>query len=124
MRLDVGATPTGTGAPEGKRVGGISMRNLNAMTPETETTTHYFYGQAHDFDVNNPKTTEMIMNQITTAFLEDQAIFEAQQKNILLAPKAPQVDINADNGVIQARRILDRMFQEEEGAARRSVAAE
>ena len=26
------------------------MRNLNAMTPETETTTHYFWGQAHDFE--------------------------------------------------------------------------
>jgi phenylpropionate dioxygenase-like ring-hydroxylating dioxygenase large terminal subunit len=38
LRLDVGATPTGTGAPEGKRVGGIGMRNLNAITPETETT--------------------------------------------------------------------------------------
>ena len=49
IRLDVGATPTGTGAPEGRRVGGIQMRNLNAMTPETETTTHYFWGQAHDF---------------------------------------------------------------------------
>ena len=37
IRLDVGATPTGTGAPEGRRVGGIQMRNLNAMTPETES---------------------------------------------------------------------------------------
>ncbi len=31
LRLDVGATPTGTGAPEGKRVGGIGMWNLNAI---------------------------------------------------------------------------------------------
>jgi phenylpropionate dioxygenase-like ring-hydroxylating dioxygenase large terminal subunit len=124
VRLDVGATPTGTGAPEGRRVGGISMRNLNAMTPETETTTHYFYGQTHDFDVKNSKTTEMIMNQITTAFLEDQSIFEAQQKNIQLVPGAPQVDINADNGVIQARRILDRLFAEEASGARRTEAAE
>jgi vanillate monooxygenase len=43
LRLDVGATPTGTGAPEGRRVNGISMRNLNAITPETETTSHYFW---------------------------------------------------------------------------------
>jgi vanillate O-demethylase monooxygenase subunit len=124
VRLDVGATPTGTGAPEGRRVGGIGMRNMNAMTPETETTTHYFYGQAHDFDVKNPQTTEMVMNQITKAFLEDQNIFEAQQKNMLQVPNAPQVDINADNGVLQARRILDRLFQEEPAAMRRTVAAE
>jgi vanillate O-demethylase monooxygenase subunit len=114
VRLDVGATPARTGAPEGRRVGGIQMRNLNAMTPETETTTHYFYGQAHDFDIHNPKTTEMIMDQITTAFLEDQAVFEAQQANMLQVPDAPQIDINADTGVIQARRILDRLHAEEQ----------
>ena len=55
LRLDVGATPTGTGAPEGQRVGGIGMWNLNAITPETETTSHYFWGQAHNFDVHNPE---------------------------------------------------------------------
>ena len=73
IRLDVGATPTGTGAPEGRRVGGIQMRNLNAMTPETETTTHYFWGQAHDFEPHNPDMTEKIFQQIKTAFLEDVA---------------------------------------------------
>ncbi|HKA75130.1 MAG TPA: aromatic ring-hydroxylating dioxygenase subunit alpha [Xanthobacteraceae bacterium] len=123
LRLDVGATPTGTGAPEGHRVGGISMRNLNAITPETETTSHYFWGQAHDFDIHNPHTTEKVVAQIRTAFLEDVAVFEAQQVNLDLVPNPPQTDINADTGVIQARRILDRLHQEEATAAPR-VAAE
>ena len=69
IRLDVGATPTGTGAPEGKRVNGIQMRNLNAMTPETETTTHYFWAQAHDFEPRNPDMTARVFAQIKTAFL-------------------------------------------------------
>ena len=75
IRLDVGATPTGTGAPEGRRVGGIQMRNLNAMTPETETTTHYFWGQAHDFQPRNAEMTERVFQQIKTAFLEDVSVF-------------------------------------------------
>ena len=87
LRLDVGATPTGTGAPEGNRVGGISMRNLNAITPETETTSHYFWGQAHDFDVNNAEMTEKIFQQIKTAFLEDVAVFTAQQRIMTLHPE-------------------------------------
>ena len=122
LRLDVGATPTGTGAPEGRRVGGIEMRNLNAITPETETTSHYFWGQAHSFDVKNAKTTEMIVGQIRTAFLEDVAVFEAQERNLQMIPDPPQTDINADAGVIQARRILERLHQAEQ--AQRSVAAE
>jgi hypothetical protein len=32
-------------------------------------------------------------------------------------PNAPQVDINADSGVIQARRILERIHREEQVAA-------
>jgi vanillate O-demethylase monooxygenase subunit len=122
LRLDVGATPTGTGAPEGRRVGGIGMWNLNAITPETERTSHYFWGQAHNFDTRNPATTEMIVGQIRTAFLEDVAVFEAQQRNLELIPDPPQTDINADSGVIQARRILDRLHQQEQAA--KLVAAE
>jgi len=123
LRLDVGATPTGTGAPEGTRVNGIGMRNLNAITPETETTSHYFWGQAHDFDVKSQETTNKIFEQIQTAFFEDVEVFSAQQRNLDLMPDAPQLDINADSGVIQARRILDRL-RGEERAAMQVTAAE
>jgi vanillate O-demethylase monooxygenase subunit len=122
LRLDVGATPTGTGAPEGRRVGGIGMRNLNAITPETETTSHYFWGQAHDFDVHNADMTNRIFEQIRTAFLEDVAVFSAQQKNLNIFADPPQVDINADAGALAARRILKRLYDEEQ--ASRQVAAE
>jgi len=124
LRLDVGATPTGTGAPEGRRINGIGMRNLNAITPETETTSHYFWGQAHDFDVKNPEMTERVFQQIKTAFLEDVAVFTAQQRSILQRPDAPQVDINADAGGIQARRIVDRLRRDEQAGAASVVAAE
>jgi vanillate O-demethylase monooxygenase subunit len=122
LRLDVGATPTGTGAPEGRRVGGIEMWNLNAITPETESTSHYFWGQAHSFDVGNPKTTDMLVEQIRTAFLEDVSVFQAQQRNLTLIPNPPQADINADTGVIQARRILDRLQLEEQQSLQMAAA--
>ena len=125
LRLDVGATPTGTGAPDGKRVNGIQMRNLNAITPETETTTHYFWGQAHDFEPRNAETTERVFQQIKTAFLEDVSVFTMQQVNIDLDPDAPTVDINADSGGIQARRIVDRLYAEEQtGKVTAATAAE
>lgn len=122
LRLDVGATPTGTGAPEGRRVGGIGMRNLNAITPETETTSHYFWGQAHDFDVANPEMTNRIFEQIRTAFLEDVAVFSAQQRNLNIFSNPPQIDINADAGVIAARRILSRLSEEEQAGTQVAAA--
>jgi phenylpropionate dioxygenase-like ring-hydroxylating dioxygenase large terminal subunit len=124
IRLDVGATPTGTGAPEGKRVGGIEMRNLNAITPETENTCHYFWGQAHSWDAKNGALSDMLLGQIRLAFLEDVSVFEAQQKNLEMIKNPPQLDINADTGVIQARRIIDRLYADEQAAMQRPQAAE
>jgi hypothetical protein len=40
-------------------------------------------------------------------------VFEAQQRNMTILPNAPQIDINADAGLIQARRILERIHKEE-----------
>src|SRR5260370_30922269 len=77
LRLDVGATPTGTGAPQGRRVGGITMRNLNAITPETETTSHYFWGQAPHWDVRHRALTRLLVEQNTTPVLDGVAVLPA-----------------------------------------------
>jgi vanillate O-demethylase monooxygenase subunit len=122
VRLDVGSARAGTGAENGDRSQGITMRNLNAITPETETTTHYFWAQAHDFQIDDPSVTELIYNQVHTAFLEDLATIKAQQLNISRNPDAPKVDFNQDAGGMQARRMIEDLITEEQnmaGAARR-----
>ncbi len=113
VRLDVGGAVAGTGAQQGDRSQGFSMRNLNAITPETEKTTHYFWAQAHDFKIDDPTVTELLFQQVHTAFLEDLAALKAQQANLDRFPGAPQVDFNQDAGGIQARRIVDNLLAEE-----------
>jgi hypothetical protein len=39
-----------------------------------------------------------------------------------MKPNAPQIDINADSGGIQARRIVDRLYAEEQAGNRDTVA--
>jgi phenylpropionate dioxygenase-like ring-hydroxylating dioxygenase large terminal subunit len=115
VRLDVGGARAGTGAREGDRSQGFTMRNLNVITPETETTTHYFWGQAHDFKIDDPSITEMLFSQVHTAFLEDLAVVGAQQSRISgYGPDLPaQVDLNQDAGGMQARRIVDAILAAE-----------
>jgi phenylpropionate dioxygenase-like ring-hydroxylating dioxygenase large terminal subunit len=115
VRLDVGGARAGTGAPQGDRSQGFTMRNLNAITPETDTTTHYFWGQAHDFRTNDPTVTELLFRQIHTAFLEDLAIIRAQQTNLTAYDDdlPAQVDFGQDAGGIQARRIVDAIIAAE-----------
>ncbi|MBL4756333.1 MAG: aromatic ring-hydroxylating dioxygenase subunit alpha [Rhizobiales bacterium] len=109
VRLDVGACDAGTGAPDGNRQGGIGMRNLNAITPETENTTHYFWAQAHDFEVNNKDITELVFQQVKTAFKEDIEVFEAQQERINQNPDAPRINLSQDAGGIAAIKIIERL---------------
>tara|TARA_Y100000588_G_scaffold347640_1_gene396637 strand:- start:258 stop:1313 length:1056 start_codon:yes stop_codon:yes gene_type:complete len=125
VRLDVGGARANTGAFEGDRSHGVSMRNLNAITPETETTTHYFWAQAHNFQIEDPTVTELVYRQVHTAFLEDLAVIGAQQNNLdAFGTNLPeQVDFNQDAGGIQARRIISRILEEEaNGTALRATA--
>jgi phenylpropionate dioxygenase-like ring-hydroxylating dioxygenase large terminal subunit len=49
LLMDSGSAPTGTGAQEGNRVDAAEFFGCQAITPETETTSHYFFQQSHHF---------------------------------------------------------------------------
>ena len=98
------------------------MRNLNAITPETDGTTHYFWAQAHDFDPGNGELSEMLFEQVKTAFLEDKAVFEAQQANIDLDPAAAMIDLSGDAGGLAARKLIARRIEAESREGLRAYA--
>jgi phenylpropionate dioxygenase-like ring-hydroxylating dioxygenase large terminal subunit len=114
VQIYVGGAKTGTGAPEGHRVGGLGMWIMNATTPETAGTTHYFWGVARDFKVDGPQVTEALHKEIATAFQQDKDILEQQQKVIHLFVDPENVDIVADAGGIQARRLLRQLIRSED----------
>ena len=55
---------------------------LNAITPETERTCHYFWANARDFDLESQERSDFFLKTVTFAFNEDKDILEAQQRNI------------------------------------------
>jgi vanillate O-demethylase monooxygenase subunit len=124
VRLNVGGAPTGTGAPEGDISKGFTMRNLNAITPQTDTTTHYFWAQAHDFRIDDPTVTELLYRQVHTAFMEDLVVIRAQQRtrSAFGDKLPPQIDFNQDAGGLQAMRILQRILDDEQGMDQRATA--
>ena len=82
VRLDIGAAPAGQGAQDGDRSAFPTVRNMNAITPETDKTTHYFWAQAHDFRTDEPWITDLLVANVHEAFLEDLEIIALQQENI------------------------------------------
>lgn len=113
VRIFTGAKDVGTGAPEGNREDGFGFRGLNAMTPETDDTTHYFWSAAHNFRLDESEVTEEIYRNITVTFGEDKEVIESQYRNIKRAPDRPFVDIAFDVAPVQARRQWAAMVKAE-----------
>ena len=118
VRLSAGGAPNAAGGKEfgftsydePTPEGGFGQRNLNAITPETETTCHYFWSHAHDAKPITDQTTLALFGQILTAFHQDWEVFELQQENW---DDRPVIDTIQDAGAIAARQIIDRIAAEQ-----------
>jgi vanillate O-demethylase monooxygenase subunit len=123
VRLDIGAAPAGSGVLEGEQGHGYTTRNLNAVTPETERSSHYFWAQAQDFGLDNPSIADLDFQLVHKAFQDDLAIIAGQQQNIDIDPDVPRVDVRSDAPGIQARGIVEKLIEAEQAGARRKSSA-
>lgn len=121
VRLDIGAALAGTGARAGDRSKGVTTRNLNAITPETGNTTHYFWAQAQNFGIDDPSIAELDFRMTHGAFLEDLKMIAGQQANTELDPDVPRVNVATDTGGVQARRVVEALIAAEHGGAPRRL---
>jgi phenylpropionate dioxygenase-like ring-hydroxylating dioxygenase large terminal subunit len=86
---------------------------LDSMTPETETSCHYFFGSSRNYAIDNAEMTKLVEQQTLLAFDQDKEMLEAEQRIIDLDAAAPQVDVIGDGGGLQSRRLLDVLLAEE-----------
>jgi phenylpropionate dioxygenase-like ring-hydroxylating dioxygenase large terminal subunit len=116
---DVGVALTGTGAPQGNRSQGINGAFLAAITPETETTCHYFWNFVRTFRKDDEQLTRDIqqahVNNGQGVYDQDHDVLEAQQKAIDKTPRLPFYNLNIDAGALWARRLTERMVASEHG---------
>ena len=117
VRIDIGAARAGTGARDGDRSRGVTTWNLNAITPETGRSSHYFWAQAQNFSQGDPSITELDFQLVHGAFQEDLRMIKGQQQNIELAPDAPRINLASDRAGLQARRMVERLVREERSRA-------
>jgi phenylpropionate dioxygenase-like ring-hydroxylating dioxygenase large terminal subunit len=109
--IDVGCANAGSGARDGNRDQGITIYSNHTITPETEKSSHYFWHHARNYRLNDEELTKFLANAAETAFGEDVDILAAQQRSIDTAGDDwNSIDINADAGVLQARRIVDGLL--------------
>jgi vanillate O-demethylase monooxygenase subunit len=95
---------------------------LDAMTPETATSCHYFWSSCRDYRLNDPQFDAFVKDITIKTFTEDKVMLEAEQKIINMRPQASQIDVGGDTGGLQARRVLERLIAEEASASRAAAA--
>lgn len=113
LLMDSGFAPSGQNAKQGNREGGIEFRSCQAVTPETDKTTHYFFSQPRNFSNGDPLVNEMLGRMLQAAFEEDKAMLEAQQKRWEQYGKQPMVMIQTDAALVQFRRLMDELRKQE-----------
>lgn len=111
MTIRNGAVPAGTPRSEGK-----NFLVAHIMTPETDTTTHYFFAATRDFARDDEELNSRIAANRATIFAsEDQPMIEAQQERMegeefwSLNP----VLLPSDEGAVRVRRKLKAMIDAE-----------
>lgn len=112
--LDVSATPIGSTSDDFPR-----LPSAHLLTPETETSTHYFWMIGRNRRQCDSAVGERLREMIGHAFrMEDEPMIERVHANMegvdfwSLRP----VILSGDRAAVQARRILDKKIRQENAA--------
>ena len=87
---------------------------IDLITPETATSTHYFWAFARNFRLDEVAVTEFLRENVRRTFDEDKEMLEGQQRRLgnNTEPTFP-VAIKVDAAPTQGRRLLAAMIEVE-----------
>ena len=104
LLMDSGSTPLGGGP-------GVQFRSAQAVTPESETSSHYFFSQAHDFALDDPAVTARLHADIVAAFKEDWDMIHAQQASLARDPHFKMMPLPVDNALGHYRWLFNQKLK-------------
>lgn len=110
VALEDGGVLTG-----GDRKDSIVTRTCHFLTPETERSSHYFFGATRNFGIADSNLNQRMGNALLEIFTnEDKPMIAGQQARIGSADfwSLNPVLLRSDAGAVKMRRIIDRMLSE------------
>ena len=94
----------------------VQLHSCQTLTPETTTSTHYFFQQSHKVGGLNGSgltgaaaqaVTDSIYNSLVAAFHEDLDMISAQFNTLKFNADAPMLPLAMDGALMQFRRLLE-----------------
>lgn len=109
LKIWTGAVDVDTDDVEDPNRGGFHMRGFHGITPETETSCHYFWTMASNPTSNIEILKEKLIDHTARTFHEDKVIIEDQYQSMLKFPDEEMIDIHVDLAPNRARRIIESL---------------
>jgi vanillate O-demethylase monooxygenase subunit len=108
LLMHSGGRPTGRPDDDGRDdADAVRLHSCQTLTPETETTTHYFFQQSHRAGEGDERIVQSIFDSLLIAFEEDRAMITAQARTIATDPHAPMVPLAMDAALLRYRRLVE-----------------
>ncbi len=110
--LESGFGPVGQDLKK-DRTGVLEFRNFQAMTPETDKTTHFFWVYMHQETDNVDAISASLHDSILEAFHEDMIFIEQQQRVLDDDPDFQLKAIAADAPLLHLRWLIEKNIKAE-----------
>jgi vanillate O-demethylase monooxygenase subunit len=110
--IDVGVSPVEAGDTIEKHDSGVRGFVIDSITPETESSCHYFWGMARNFDIDDAGVTARLKAGQGRIFHEDVEILERQQQSIAANPDMALRNLSVDAGGVHSRRVIERLMKQ------------
>jgi vanillate O-demethylase monooxygenase subunit len=114
LLMHSGGRPVGDAEGDMRR--GVRLHSCQTVTPETDTTTHYFFQQSRRVDEGDHAIAEALYRSLIVAFEEDRAMITAQSRAIDADPGAPMMLLAMDAAVVRFRKLVAETIAAERAA--------
>jgi phenylpropionate dioxygenase-like ring-hydroxylating dioxygenase large terminal subunit len=100
--------------PQGSDMTNVRQyRNCQYMTPETRSTTHFFWNYLRDFRRDDIEVSESLRDSLLEGFMEDKVLIEEQQKQLELDDPFQPRFLQADAAFSHFRQSMQALINEE-----------
>ena len=114
LLMHSGGRPVGDA--EGDMSRGVRLHSCQTVTPETATSTHYFFQQSRRVEEGDHSIAEALYKSLLVAFEEDRAMITAQSRAIDADPEAPMLPLAMDAAVMRFRKLVAETVAAEQAA--------
>lgn len=112
--VDFGGIDAGTEPSEENKNLGLRSYSFNFLTPESESSTHYFWLHLRNYHANDARVDQEVIELMTLTFNEDLDILERIQREQDRTGIRERVRLGIDNAPARIRKMVERRVAAEQ----------